>query len=130
MDYLLILLVAILSFLVGYFVCQKRFKNNVSQENFDGAPIYPNGDLQKNAKSYALINKELMQENDDNVETFETFETMDNRNNTEPNMPGEQSEEQRLHKMMNLSGKDEIDNVKAFDEPLESYNDDNYASFN
>lgn len=127
MDYLLILLVAILSFLVGYFVCQKRFKNNVSQENFDGAPIHPNVDLQKNAKSYELINKELMQANDDNVETFEA---MDNRNNTEPNMPGEQSEEQRLHKMMNLSGEEEVANVKAFDEPLESYNDDNYASFN
>ena len=126
MDYLLILLVAILSFLVGYFVCQKRFKTNVSQENF-GAPFEPNADLQKNAKSYGLINKELMQEN---ISKIETFETMDNRNNTEPNMPGEQSEEQRLHKMMNLSGEEEINNVKVFDEPLESYNDDNYATVN
>ena len=126
MDYLLILLVAILSFLVGYFVCQKRFKTNVSQENF-GAPFEPNVDLQKNAKRYGVINKELM---DKNVSNFESFETMDNRNNTEPNMPGEQSEEQRLHKMMNLSGEEEIANVKAFDEPLESYNDDNYAPIN
>ena len=126
MDYLLILLVAILSFLVGYFVCQKRFKTNVSQENF-GAPFEPNVDLQKNAESYGVINKELM---DENISKIETFETMDNRNNTEPNMPGEQSEEQRLHKMMNLSGQEEIANVKAFDEPLESYNDDNYAPVN
>ena len=126
MDYLLILLVAILSFLVGYFVCQKRFKTNVSQENF-GAPFVPNVDLQKNAESYGVINKELM---DENISKIETFETMDNRNNTIPNMPGEQSEEQRLQKMMNLSGEDEIDNVKAFDEPLESYNDDNYSPVN
>ena len=60
----------------------------------------------------------------ENISKIETFETMDNRNNTEPNMPGEQSEEQRLHKMMNLSGEEEINNVKVFDEPLESYNDD------
>ena len=126
MDYLLILLVAILSFLVGYFVCQKRFKTNVSQENF-GAPFVQNVDLQKNAESYGVINKELM---DENISKIETFETMDNRNNTVPNMPGEQSEEQRLQKMMDLSGQDEIDNVKAFDEPLESYNDDNYSPVN
>lgn len=126
MDYLLILLVAILSFLVGYFVCQKRFKTNVSQENF-GAPFEQNVDLQKNAESYGVINKELM---DENISKIETFETMDNRNNTVPNMPGEQSEEQRLQKMMDLSGQDEIDNVKAFDEPLESYNDDNYSPIN
>ena len=126
MDYLLILLVAILSFLVGYFVCQKRFKTNVTQENF-GAPFEPNVDLQKNAESYGVINKELMQEN---ISKIESFETMDNRNNTEPNMPGEQSEDERLQKMMNLSGQEEIANVKAFDEPLESYNDDNYAPIN
>lgn len=128
MDYLLLLLVAILSFLVGYFVCQKRFKTSVEQENF-GAPFEPNVDLQKNAESYGLINKELMEKNMDQIESFENN---DLRNNTMPNMPGEQSEEQRLNKMMDLTGDEEIENVIAFDQPLESYNDDDnqYAPAN
>ena len=102
-----------------------EFLNFISEKKIiiHNAPFdigFLNGEL-------GLINKELMQEN---INKIETFETMDNRNNTEPNMPGEQSEEQRLHKMMNLSGEEEIANVKAFDEPLESYNDDNYAPVN
>jgi len=132
MDYLLLLLVAILSFLVGYFVCQKRFKKN-NQENF--APFIKDVHLQNNFASYGKINKELMSKNIDAITSndsnncIENFENSDEEDkpNHPPNMPSEQSEDQRLNKMMELSGEEEMANIGVFDEPLESYNDDSYA---
>ena len=125
MDYLLIGLVAVLSFLVGYFICQKRFKNN-SKENF--SPINENLKLQNNFAQYGSINKQLISENMP-LEGFENNHEKQSINH-EPNMPKEESETQRLQKMVDLTGDEEMKNIKTFEQNLESYNDTNHAYIN
>jgi len=115
MDYLLLILVSILFFLVGYFVCQKI--NKKTTENFDGAPIEKNVQLENNFAKYASANQELMKKN--------LPESV--AQNTVPNMPKEACEDDRMKKMMALNGEKEMDNIKTFqdddsiDEHFETY---------
>lgn len=100
MDYLLIILIAILSFLVGYFICQKRFKKiNNTKENF--APLHSNN---IDDKTFSNIQNELI-----NQESLNN----DSENNT-PNIPSEKNETQKLKHMIDLNGSDEIQNINTF----------------
>lgn len=125
MDYLLLGLVSILSFLIGFFICQKRLKQN-NTEKF--SPLNVNKQLKNNFIQYGEINKQLMNDN------INTIESMDNRHNLMPNIPQEQNEKQRLHKIMSLNGEEEINNIQTFmesnqeDDVLESF--DNYSKCN
>jgi hypothetical protein len=103
MDYLLIILIAILSFLVGYFICQKRFKkiNNINNTTESFAPLYSNN---IDNKTFSNIQNELT-----NHESL----NHDSENNT-PNIPSELNESQRLEHMMNLNGSNEIQNINTF----------------
>jgi hypothetical protein len=102
MDYLLIILISILSFLVGYFICQKRFKkiNNINNTTESFAPLHSNN---FDDKTFSNIQNELMNQ-----------ESLNNSENNTPNIPSEQNESQRLEHMMNLNGNDEINNINAF----------------
>ena len=113
MDHLLLVLVAILAFLIGYFVCQKM--NTPTAENF--SPLNESLDLDNN--NYGRINADLrkipLEDGDEG-----------------PVVAKQASHEQtRMAKMMQLNGKDEMDNVKTFaanDPDEDSVFDNMYAS--
>ena len=113
MDHLLLVLVAILAFLIGYFVCQKI--NTPTAENF--SPLHESLDLDD--RDYGRINAELRK--------------IPLEDNDEVPVADEQAshEQTRMAKMMQLNGKDEIDNVETFaanDPDEDSVFDNMYAS--
>lgn len=113
MDHLLLVLVAILAFLIGYFVCQKM--NTPTAENFSSL----NESLDLDNHNYGLINAELRK--------------IPLEDGDEGSVVAKQTshEQTRMAKMMQLNGKDEMDNVVTFaanDHDEDSVFDNMYAS--
>lgn len=107
MDYLLIVLVAVLAFLVGYFVCQKMGNKSENFTAFD-----PSQDMDQD--EYASMNKDLMnddsepepedQDNEDIQESFGNFSLFNS----------DKHEMTRMKKMMELNGEEEQNNIESF----------------